>query len=113
MPSEDFFVKLITGLGPYGFTVLLIVYMMLAEKGIVPKFGGKRNGNGNGDKDYHTIMTNHLPHLESRINELDNHISDIKVNMEKKVPFDWAEKKFEKLENDMNKRFDRLEDKIK
>ncbi len=69
-------------LGPYGFAGFLVLLHFLESKGLLPSIfnrGGKFKYNGNGQKE----------------------ISDIKVELERRPTYKWAEDQFKELKDDV------------
>lgn len=82
-------------IGPYTFTMIAILYLYLNDKGYLPKFLSLKS----------KLANNHVPHLEAEVSKL-------KVDMEKRVGFEWAEEKFKELKKDMAHDIEKLETNI-
>ena len=89
--------KLLEQLGPYGFTLVIVVYLYLSDKGLLP-WAQKKNG-------YTSIMNNHLPHLKNEVDGLTKVVSTL-------APYIFVEQKFREAKEEQNRSFDKLEQHI-
>ena len=102
---EELLFNWVKNLSPFGFT-LLIVYLQYI--GVLPRIM-KGLFKINGDTTAHMLATNHIPHLETDVAEIKKDVAEIKVSMEKLAPYDWCEKQFDKITDDIKDSIDTLE----
>lgn len=84
--------------GSYGSFLLLIIYVLMDSKGILP--WKKKNGNG-----YDNLLNNHIAHVKDDVEK-------IYVALEKRAPYDFVEGKIKELKEEQNRNLDKLEDHI-
>lgn len=97
--AVDWFDKL----GPYGFTLLVLLMVFLDDRGLLPKKlfknrTGSMSIEGNGKRE---------------IEDIKRDINDLKVKLERRVEYNWIEREFKELKNELKEFITNVEKHLK
>lgn len=103
---EDFFLQTFKELSPFGFTCLVVYlhYTGLLQKIMKNLF--KINGElSTAEK----LATNHIPHIEEDVRQIRKDVELIRISQEKLAPYEWCEREFKEMKDDIKETIDDLE----